>query len=190
MENGNGNNRDKVDQLRPHSFDGIQEYDNALPRWWLWLFYATILFTPIYLVYYHFGGGTSVQQELKGELAQLEQTLKQPTQAAAPIDYVALSKDTAIVAAGQRDYQVNCMPCHGARGEGGIGANLTDKFWLHGSSGEAVHKTIAQGVLDKGMPSWLPVLGVEKVNAITAYVLTLRNTEVPGGKAPQGNEEP
>jgi cytochrome c oxidase cbb3-type subunit III len=188
MANDKESKRDKVDQLRPHHFDGIQEYDNALPKWWLWLFYITIVFSPIYLIYYHFGGGTSIQQELKGDLEQVKSTLE-PQGNETAVDYLALAKDPAIVATGQDAYRVNCVACHGALGQGGIGPNLTDRFWIHGGSAVAIHKTIAAGVTDKGMPPWLPVLGVEKVNAITAYVLTLKNTQATGGKEAQGTEE-
>jgi cytochrome c oxidase cbb3-type subunit 3 len=85
-------------------------------------------------------------------------------------------------------YQQNCATCHGAEGQGLIGPNLTDNAWLQGGKPVDIHKTIAQGSVAKGMPAWERTLGVERVRAVTAYVLTFKGRNVPG-KPPQGEPE-
>lgn len=189
MANDKNKNQDNVDKLRPHQYDGIQEYDNALPRWWLWLLYATLFYAPIYLFHYHLGTGESLQAELQHDLQASQETMASSSGKEVPADYSVLSRDPKVLAAGKAAYEVNCVPCHGAQGQGGIGANLTDKYWLHGGSADSIHKIIASGVLDKGMPGWMAVVGADKVQALTAYVLTLKNTNAAGGKAAQGSPE-
>jgi cytochrome c oxidase cbb3-type subunit 3 len=180
----------QVDRLRPHSFDGIQEYDNSLPKWWLYLFYVTIAFTPIYLVYYHVANAPGLQDELKADMDLMQTQMQVNASASSATDLVQLSQNAEIVASGRAEYAITCAPCHGEQGQGVIGPNLTDAFWIHGSSAEAVHKSIAEGIVEKGMPAWLQVLGHDKVNAITAFVLSIKNTKIAGGKEPQGAEEP
>ena len=97
----------------------------------------------------------------------------------------AMSKDGETVKRGEAIYKANCVPCHGDRGQGVIGPNLTDEYWIHGSKARELYQVIAGGVLDKGMPAWRPVLGGAKVKEALAFVLTLRDTKVPG-KPPQG----
>jgi cytochrome c oxidase cbb3-type subunit 3 len=166
---------DQPDALRDHAYDGIREYDNRLPRWWLYLFYITIAFAPPYLVYYHLMGGPTLRGELAGELKAIEgkRAVAQAT--------TALSPDE-----GRTTFGTLCAPCHGTAGQGAIGPNLTDKYWLHGGTEAALVKVIGEGVLDKGMPAWQAALGPAKVAAVAAYVLTLKGTNPPDAKAPQG----
>ncbi|RYG69473.1 c-type cytochrome, partial [bacterium] len=99
---------------------------------------------------------------------------------------LTFARDVGTVARGKDVFDQTCTPCHGPLGGGAIGPNLTDGAWLHGARPEQILATVRDGVADKGMPSWSASLGTDRVQAVTAYVLTLKDTNVPGGKAPQG----
>ena len=90
------------------------------------------------------------------------------------------------VAAGKDVYATNCFPCHGQHGEGGIGPNLTDDYWIHGGKSSDIVRVISNGVPDKGMTSWLPILGENRVVQLAAFIISLHGTSPPGAKAPQG----
>lgn len=176
-----------------HSVDGIEEYDNQLPRWWLYTLYVATAFGGLYWYTYqvgHFADLPLAAYEAEKDKAALAAAAKDPTGGAMkPEALVALSHDTATVALGKEVFTSACVACHRADGGGNVGPNLTDEFWLHGGAPDQIYKTVGNGVLEKGMPAWKPQLGIRKVQAVTAYVLTLHNTNVPGGKAPQGERD-
>lgn len=87
-------------------------------------------------------------------------------------------------------FESTCFACHGSLGEGNIGPNLTDAYWLHGSRPEQIGLTIFQGVPEKGMPTWRGALSAEKIQQVAAYVISLQGSEPPNPKAPQGTQEP
>jgi cytochrome c oxidase cbb3-type subunit 3 len=168
------------DRIRPHVADGISEYDNPLPTWWTGFLYCSVVFSVVYLVVFHMIGW----QSLEGDYAAARRQEKQPVAAVATPGV----KDPAAIAAGKETFATYCAPCHGAAGEGNIGPNLTDDFWLHGHAPEAVVKTITDGVAEKGMPAWGPVLGPKKVAEAAAFVLTLHGSNPPNPKSPQGEK--
>jgi cytochrome c oxidase cbb3-type subunit 3 len=197
----------KHDELLDHDYDGIREYDNPLPRWWIWLFYGTILFSIVYIPYYLFGIGPTSAEEYEQEMALARaarppaasapapssvgggapgQGAQAPNAAAAP----SLAGNAESIAAGKQLFLLNCSPCHGPEGQGGIGPNLTDAYWLHGNRYEDVVNTITNGVPDKGMIAWKATLNPEKINQAAAFVLTLKGTNPPNPKAPQGDKYP
>jgi cytochrome c oxidase cbb3-type subunit 3 len=102
---------------------------------------------------------------------------------------LAFLKSPASISKGEALYRTTCAACHGDQGQGVVGPNLTDAFWIHGGRPEAVVASIAGGYPEKGMPSWKPTLGPEKVRLAAAYVLSLKGRAVPNPKAPQGTEE-
>lgn len=156
------------DQLLGHAdeADGIEEYDNALPDWWLGLFWFTIIWAAGYALHYHVIADRSQEKRLASELAAAE--VRWPA-AAQPAGFVVTPE---LAAAGQAVYQTNCSACHGANLEGGIGPNLKDEVWIHGGQPEQVLKTVTEGVAAKGMPTWGPILGPEKVRQVSAYILS------------------
>jgi cytochrome c oxidase cbb3-type subunit III len=175
-----------------HEIDGIQEYDNKLPNWWLYTLYGAIVFAVGYWYWYENAGigqypAAAYQAEMDRVAA--EQAMAITVGDATPESLVALTKDPNAVALGKQVFTSTCAACHRADGGGNVGPNLTDEFWLHGSAPEKVYKTIASGVPDKGMPAWQPQLGALKTQAVTAYVLGLIGTNVAGGKAAQGERE-
>ncbi len=177
----------RVEGLAAH--DGIEEYDNALPRWWLGIFFLCLIFGYGYWFYYHVAhAGPGQLGEYRAQKHAIEVARRPPP---APIDDAALTAlmaDPAAVADGVRIFTKNCVSCHGARAQGTIGPNLTDSFWLHGGRPVQIHQIVADGFLTKGMPTWKRVLGPRAVRRVTAYVLTLEGRDEPG-KAPQGERK-
>jgi cytochrome c oxidase cbb3-type subunit 3 len=154
--------------------DGIEEYDNPLPDWWLGLLWFTIVWAAGYAIWYHFLGDRSQENYLAAEMQAAE--IRWPEQALAEVSF-AITPEA--VAAGQEIYTQNCLMCHGAELEGGIGVALDDDEWIHGGEAEDVIRIINEGVPEKGMLTWGPILGPEKVNQVAAYVLS-RNAELVG----------
>jgi cytochrome c oxidase cbb3-type subunit 3 len=177
-----------------HEYDGIIEQDNQLPRWWLYSLYATIVFSVGYWLHFQtFQSGTNPGDAYQEEMAKIAaaEAQKLKTQGAVTNQsLLTMSKDEHTVKQGREVFASTCVACHGPNGGGIIGPNLTDDTWIHGGAPEKIYATVKDGFLPKGMPAWGPQLGEERVRAVTAYVLTLKNTNVAGGKAPQGEKEP
>lgn len=172
-----------------HVYDGIEEHDNNLPNWWLFILWTTLVFGAGYWFWFHIAELSPGQLgEYAAESAEHAQRMASNTPASDEL-LLKLVKDPTSLEGGKAVFQANCAACHGAQGQGLIGPNLTDGFWLHGAGPMAIHKVVAEGAVAKGMPAWERTLGAERVKAVTAYVLTLKGTNAPGGKAPQGEPE-
>ena len=176
------------ERLLEHNYDGIQEYDNPLPRWWVWIFWATIAFAVLYAV--DIGGwmrGPGRIPDYNRSLADASKRWPQPT-SSDPAALAALSRDANAVALGKKVFTTNCAVCHRADAGGNIGPNLTDEYWLHGGRIEEIAKTISEGVLDKGMPNWGKMLPPAQVSAVAVYVASLHDSHPASPKAPQGTK--
>lgn len=214
------------DELLDHDFDGIQELDNNLPRWWLGLFYFSIIWGVLYMLYFHvFDIGYLQEDEYRSEinpnyvrvqeggdkilgvLPEYHSPLHNPRGDLTPYKreygaggpaevtimtaetdtttYVAVTDETRLVN-GEEAFQKNCMQCHGKFGEGGVGPNLTDNYWLHPSDMTGVVKSIKYGYPSKGMIAWRGILQPEEIIDVASFVLTLKGTDPPNPKAPQG----
>lgn len=172
-----------------HSYDGIEELDHSLPRWWLLTFYGTILFSALYFVYYSMGDGPTLFQEYNREKVALEVAQAKNTSGGGPADetkLLATIKNPEKQKHGKEVYQTRCASCHGAEGQGGIGPNLTDDYWIHGNKPSQIVATIVNGVGDKGMPPWGPLLSEDDIFSLTAYIKSIHGTNPAGAKAPQG----
>lgn len=157
--------------------DGIDEYDNPLPDWWLGLFYLCIIWAVIYTIHYHFIGHRSQVSELKAEMAAAQAKWPQAPAGGGAEGELVVNNES--VAAGDAIFKANCVACHGADLKGGIGPNLLDTLWIHGGTPADIRHTITVGVPDKGMLTWGPILGPEKVSQVAAYVV-YRNAEATG----------
>ncbi len=146
--------------------DGIEEYDNALPSWWLGLFYFTILWAVGYTLDFHFINGRSQEGWYLSEMAAAAEQWPDATGPA------VVQMDPAAIEAGKEVYAKNCAACHAADLTGGIGPNLIDDEWIHGGEPDEVANTITEGVPSKGMLTWGPILGPEKISQVTAYILS------------------
>lgn len=173
-----------------HDYDGIRELDNRLPPWWLAIFYVTTAFAVIYIYVQHFSDyGISSQEEYVAEMeAAEEEVAAYLAQQADRVDEntVTVLVDQADLDLGNTIYQQNCASCHGQGGEGGVGPNMTDNYWLHGGSIKDVFKTIKYGVPEKGMISWKAQLRPADMQKVASFILTLQGTNPPNGKEPQG----
>lgn len=183
--------KNKPNEPRGHVFDGILEYDNDLPRWWVMLFFITIVFSGGYMLWFHteLFPGRSLEAEYAEVLAQSrEASAAAAAKAAAQgFNLASAAQDAAAVASGLETFKMNCAPCHGDKGQGGVGPNLTDDFWIYGSSGASLEALVTNGALDKGMPGWGEVLGREKIRHLLAFIFTLRGSNPPDAKAAQGD---
>jgi cytochrome c oxidase cbb3-type subunit 3 len=180
-----------ADELREHQFDGIEEFDNHLPNWWLWTFYGACIFSLFYWLYYHgLGLGPTSREYYEREMAAA--AAAKVTVEVTEESLLTLSADTAGLHAGRQVFEQNCVACHGPDGGGTLagaplpGPNLTDGAWIHGGAPMQIHATITNGVVEKGMLAWGPILGPTKVQQVAAYVLSIRDTNVAGGREPQG----
>lgn len=175
-------------ELIEHSYDGIQEYDNPLPGWWATMFVLTILFTIPYVLYYHVGEGPSGVDEHAADRGAL-MALRASVGGGGPATdetMLALAEDAEAVAAAQVTFVGKCAACHGEHGQGLIGPNLTDDYWIHGGKPTDIARTIVEGVPAKGMIAWGNQLTPDEVHGLVAFILTLRGTDPAGAKAPEG----
>lgn len=164
--------------------DGIEEYDNPLPDWWIGLFIVTIIWGVMYGISFHFIEGDSQEKRYEEQLAVAE--LRWPT----PDGPAAFETSPELIAEGQEVFATTCVACHGADLSGGIGANLVDAEWLHGGAPEEIMHTITEGVTAKGMPAWGQILGPHKVQAATAYIVSMQTLPLPPPRPPGAEPEP
>lgn len=168
-----------------HVYDDIEEEDNRLPNWWLFILYATIVFSFVYWFVYHTADLRPTPNE--AYRARVEALLAEQAAAgsAKPETVLALAADPAALEQGAEVFVTTCAACHGQRGEGLVGPNLTDRYWIHGRGAGKLLEAIQVGFPDKGMPPWGTILGSDRTARVAAYVLSLEGTDVPG-KEPQG----
>jgi len=176
-----------------HTWDGnLQEYNNPLPRWWLWMFYGTIAFSIVYLVLYP-GLGSWQGTRAWTQEGQWQAQVDEAEKAAAPLyeRFAALSladlgQDPDAMRVARNLYANNCAVCHGSDARGAKGfPNLTDGDWLYGGAPETVQATIANGRIGV-MPPWGEALGPQGVEEVASYVLTLSGLEAPADLAAAG----
>jgi cytochrome c oxidase cbb3-type subunit 3 len=173
-----------------HDFDGIRELDNRLPPWWVNMFILTIIYAFGYMFYYHWGGnGPSQKEEYENEVAtakkEMAVALAGKANSVDEASVVALT-ETGPLGEGELIFKASCVACHGQKGEGGVGPNFTDEYWIHGGGIKNVFKTIKYGVPEKGMISWQSQLKPADMQKVASYILTLKGTNPPNPKAPQG----
>ncbi len=183
-----GQQHDAVDQLREHDFDGIQEYDNRLPNWWLFILYGSIIFALGYWLVFH----TFHVGKLPREIYEIEMIAAAEAQLARAAaggttneSLLLMSTIPDRVAAGEQLFQQYCAVCHQQDGSGLVGPNLTDGYWIHGSQPLDILSVVTHGVPAKGMAAWGGQLGPKRVETVVAYVLTIRDKNLPG-KTPEG----
>jgi len=187
------------DTLRPHVYDGIREFDKRLPNWWLNTLYGAIVFSVGYWTYFEwFRVGLTGPQEVEQQLAQVE-AIKLAASANNQIDDATLwqmSRNAAFVDAGKLTFQSTCASCHLASLKGktenpaAVGPDLTDQLWVHGGNPLDLYNTVTKGVLEKGMPTWGPVLGQKKITELVAYVMSHHREGEPIMAAPPAAPPP
>ncbi len=214
------------EEILDHEYDGIQEMDNNLPKWWLYLFIFTIGWSLVYMLYYHFLDTGYLQadeyrQEMDPNYVRVSQAdlkvfgilpeyhspyfnphgditprslfaqsnkgmVVMLTASNDTVTYIALADPTSI-AEGKKVFVTNCAQCHGKLGEGGVGPNLTDNYWLHGADFSSIVRSVKYGYPAKGMISWRGTLKEGEILKTSSYIQTLIGTNPPNGRAPQGD---
>ena len=178
------------DRLLNHNYDGIQEYDNPMPRWWVWIFWATIIFSEVYFIYYHLGSGRTIHDEYSEEMATWDARLAELTPpAASEADLQKVMADPALVQAGAAVFAGKCVPCHAPDGGGmtGLGPNLTDIYWKNGDGSlSAIYSVLREGVTGTAMVSWEQLLKPEEQQNVTVFVHGLQGSTPANPKAPEG----
>lgn len=174
-----------------HNYDGIRELDNNLPPWWVYLFYASIVFGVVYLARFHVFNDYDQDLEYEQEVAaaQLEiEAYKKTAKGLVDANTVELLTDAADLSAGKGIFEGNCVACHMADGGGGIGPNLTDQNWILGGGIKNVFNTISEGGRDgKGMIAWKQNLKPAEIAQVASYVLSFQGTTPANPKAPEGD---
>lgn len=184
---------EEKDLIMEHKFDGIEELDNPTPPWFMWLFYATVIFGIGYILNYHvFKWGKLQDEEYVIEVREAEASkVEYLAKSANKIDENSVKVDAtpAVIEAGKAVFATSCIACHGDKGQGTVGPNLTDEYWLHGGSVNAVFKTIKYGVPEKGMIAWEKTLTPKQIAEVSNYILSLKGTKPAGAKEAQGEKE-
>ncbi|OUT62267.1 MAG: cytochrome C oxidase Cbb3 [Rhodopirellula sp. TMED11] len=174
-----------------HAYDGIEEYDNPLPGWWKWLFVATIVICPFYWMYYQTGQRT-VASQFEGAMAENSRLKFQEIGDLQP-DEVTLAtylQKENWVKFGKSVFATHCTSCHGAKGEGKVGPNLTDEAFKHIRTLPDIAKVIEKGANNGAMPAWGHRLQMNEIVLVSVYVASLRGTNIEGGKPAEGQEIP
>lgn len=176
--------------LLDHDYDGIRELDNNLPPWWVYLFYACIVFAVVYLVRFEIMGADNQEMELTKEMAQAKIEVAEYMKTAPDLmdeKTVTLLTDAAALAEGKTIFTTNCAACHRADAGGQIGPNLTDDHWILGGGIKNVFHTLVNGGRDgKGMIAWKGTLKPKEMQKVASYVLSLRGSNPKDPKAPDG----
>ncbi len=183
---------EEKDMTLEHDFDGITELDNPTPAWFMGLFYGSIAFAIVYMLNYHVFKWSPLQDEeyaIEMKTAEVEKKAFL-AKSGNMIDEnsVKLISDAGIIEAGKTVYLQNCIACHGEKGQGSIGPNLTDEYWLHGGSVNNIFKTIKYGVPEKGMISWEKTLTPKQTSDVSNFILSIQGSKPANGKAPQGDK--
>jgi cytochrome c oxidase cbb3-type subunit 3 len=180
----------EVDALLEHNYDGIRELDNALPPWWKYGFIITIGFAFLYLLNFHvLGNGKNPIEEYAVEMANAKMAKElYESNNKDKIDEANVPMAEADgIKRGKEHFLANCIACHGSKGEGGAGPNLTDNYWLHKGSLNDIYYSLKVGFSDKGMQSWALKFNPKEMSEIASFVKTLQGTNPPGAKASQGD---
>ncbi|MEX0323466.1 MAG: cbb3-type cytochrome c oxidase N-terminal domain-containing protein [Puniceicoccaceae bacterium] len=166
------------DKLRPHVYDGIQEYDNRLPNWWLWTFYGAVIFTVLYWFSFYNAETMSTDQErIDAQMAAVEAARLAEMKDLNNETLWAMSQNTNFTLPGAEIYKEKCLACHGPdlkAGPGLAGVSLVDDEWKWGNQPMSVYAMVINGSPDtkSGMQAWVNELGPAKVSQVVAYVLS------------------
>lgn len=181
--------RQSSDPLLDHDYDGIREYDNPLPGWWVALLWGSVIFSVVYLFYYHSGvEGRSIHDDYQGELAVFAaQLIEQYGELEAdPETILKFTNDNVAMAGMGSQFKARCAQCHAGDGGGNIGPNLLDDSYINVKTVADIYRVIKEGVVAKGMPAWGAQLSETQLVLMSAYVAQLRG-KGPGSKAAEGN---
>lgn len=184
---------DDFGRLTGHNYDGIQEYDNPTPAWWTWVFIASVFFSVCYMFLTLVAAGdlSPAAEYERAKIASLTKRFAaigtlEPTEA----NILTYVNDEQWLAYGKGVFNGKCVTCHGVNAEGLSAPNLTDDAYIHIDSIEDIATVLIDGVVDKGMPAWGKQLHPNDIVMVSAYLASIRGTNVSGGKAAEGDVPP
>lgn len=188
---GNKPVEEEKEIILDHNYDGIRELDNNLPPWWVYMFYATIIFGVVYLARFHVFNDYTQDMEYEQEVAEAMiaiEEYKKTAKGLVDANTVELLTEASDIKAGGAIYTANCVACHMPDGGGGIGPNLTDEYWILGGGVKNVFHTISEGGRDgKGMIAWKQTLKPAEIAQVASYILSEINGKTPANpKAAEG----
>ncbi len=188
---GKRKGRSEEEIILDHNYDGIRELDNNLPTWWVYGFYATIIFAVVYMARYHVFDGPTQDEEYRREVAAAQASIEEYRRTAKGLvdaSTVVMLTDASDLQAGRNLYESSCAVCHRADGGGGIGPNLTDNYWILGGTINNIYEVISEGGRPgKGMIAWKNDLRPLEIAQVSSYILTLVGTNPPDAKEPEGD---
>lgn len=179
--------------IKGHKYDGIQEYDNPMPGWWVWLFWGSAVFALVYVLGIEvFDFVNTYEDDLAEGVENLEaiRTAYAEANPSFTVDDATIAQyvqDPAKVEAGAVSYAAQCANCHGNEGQGLIGPNMTDAYWVHGGSNTDIYNLISKGSVTKGMPPWEGVYSPEQRAELVAFIQSIQGTDPPNPKGPEGD---
>lgn len=176
----------EYDQLMNHEYDGIREYDNPLPFWWVWLWAASFFFSIGYVAWFHMGKGPTIEDQyevavtraVEKQLAGLGEIRSDDA------TILRLMQDEDMMGAVAGMFRGNCAQCHGNEGGGNIGPNLTDDHFKNVTRPEDLYTIIADGIAGTSMPAWSQRLREPQMILLASYVASLRGTNPSGNPLP------
>ncbi|MCW8982315.1 MAG: c-type cytochrome [Altibacter sp.] len=173
-----------------HNYDGIKELDNNLPPWWVYMFYATIIFAVVYMVRYHIFDDANQDEEYEIAVAEARAEIEEYKKTAkdlVDVNTVELLTGAEDINIGKTIFEANCVACHKSDGGGGIGPNLVDDYWILGGGIKNVFNTISEGGrAGKGMVAWKTDLKPAEMAQVASYVLSLHGITPAEAKEPEG----
>jgi len=184
---------DEQGLLDNHNYDGIQEYDNPIPGWWKQIFLATIIFSPLYVLWFHAPGMERdlLDQYDRAYAANLEQQFGEIGELTPDAQTILkYSTDEKWLAVGKATYKANCVSCHGTDAQGLSGPNLTDEAYINIDQATDFIEVLNNGARNGAMPAWGNRLHPNAVVLTASWLASIRGTNAPGGKAPEGDIPP
>lgn len=176
--------------LTDHEYDGIQEYDNPMPRWWVLIFWGSFYFAACYFLWFHVYDKGSISESYAADMAVFREEIaaREMGSGATEESLAKLSDNATMMTDAAAVFVLRCAQCHGPKGEGLIGPNLTDDHFIHGKGTLMdIHAVARDGVVTKGMPAWGRQLKPVELAKVVAFVGTLRGKNLPG-KPPEGQK--
>ncbi|MBI1369938.1 MAG: c-type cytochrome [Planctomycetes bacterium] len=180
----------KPDILSDHEYDGIREYDNPMPGWWVAVFWITIIFAGLYMMWYH---GSVYGSSVRGEYqAAVEANMLKQLAAFGELKpdaptLIKLTENEIAMNRGRTIFQSYCIACHGPEGQGLVGPNMTDDAYKNVKVIADIPKVVANGAANGTMPAWKAMLSEPDIIIVSAYVATLRGKNLPGPRPAEGN---
>jgi cytochrome c oxidase cbb3-type subunit 3 len=183
------------DKLTGHQVDGIEEYDNPLPGWLNAILWGSIVFAVLYLAFYALAfAPDSYDAQLRNDTIDHRAELQayfdaNPLVPPSSAELLAGATNPEVIELGRTRYAKTCASCHGELGQGLIGPNLTDDYWLHGGKVTQIFTTLVKGVPAKGMPPWGRSIPPEEIAALASYIRSINGSEPPNPKIAEGQGE-